>query len=102
MTPNRFHNTSTADLADQIGRLDSHIKAKGDELDEMKGEFRRRGVNVARGADFVVSTSTSKSSRLDTGRLKADLGDAIDDYYVQSETTRILIKPAPKLAEDAA
>lgn len=98
----RFHNHSLQDLADLIGEADSDIKARTERLDELKAEFKRRGVNVARGCAFVVSVSSSTTKRLDTKRLKDDLGDALDGYYAESETTRVLIKPAPKLEEDAA
>lgn len=97
----KFHNISTADLADRIGAADADVKARQEALDEMKDEFKRRGVNVARGSTFVVSVSTSTSKRLDTKRLRADLGDALDGYEVASETTRLTIKAAPKLDEAA-
>ena len=97
----RFHNVSTADLADRIGAIDSDIKARQEQLDELKDEFKRRGVNIAKGASYVVSATRSTSKRLDTKRLQADLGDALDGYYAESETTRILIKAAPKLDEVA-
>jgi hypothetical protein len=102
MDTSDIHSLSTADLADQIGRLDADIKARAEQLDTLKGEFRRRGVNAARGAAFVVTCSTSTSKRLDTTKLRADLGDALAPYEVETETTRILIKAAPQLAEDAA
>jgi hypothetical protein len=98
----RFHNISTSELADRIGRADADIKARTEQLDELKTEFKRRQVNIARGNDFVVSASESATKRLDTTRLKADLGDALEGYYNESTSTRILIKPAPKVLEEAA
>jgi len=96
--PNQYHNMPTDLLADEIGSADSDIKARVEMLDEMKEEFRRRGLNVCRGADYIVTASESTSKRLDTKRLQADLGDALDGYYTESTSTRILIKPAAKQA----
>ena len=97
----RFHNLSTEQLADEIGKLDTLIKAHAEDLDALKDEFKRRGSTAVRGDLFVVTSSTSTSKRLDTKRLRADLGDALDEYEVESTTTRLLIKPSPKLADVA-
>lgn len=97
----QFHNVSQEQLADEIGKADSDIKAREERLDALKDEFKRRELTAARGFDYVVTASTSTSKRLDTNRLKADLGDALDTYEVESTSTCILVKAAPKLAEVA-
>lgn len=97
----RFHNLSTEQLADEIGKLDTVIKSQTEQLDELKDEFKKRGASAARGNLFVVTASTSTSKRLDTKRLRADLGDALDAYETETTSTRLLVKPSPKLAEVA-
>lgn len=101
MSSLRFHNLSNEQLADELGRVDSDIKARTEVLDELKDEFKRREITAARGTDFVVSASTSSSKRLDTKRVEAELAGVLDGYYKESTTTRILVKPAPKLSEVA-
>ena len=96
---NRYKNVPTSLLVDEIGKTDGDIKARQELLDEMKEEFRRRGLNTARGTDFVVTASESTSKRLDTKRLQSDLGDALDGYYAETTSTRILIKPVAKQAD---
>lgn len=97
----QYETLSVSDLADEIGRADGDIKARTAILDEMKDELKSRGINAAAGSDFVVTISESTSKRLDTKRLQTDLGDALDDYYNTTTTSRVLVKPAAKLAEDA-
>ncbi|MTH95103.1 hypothetical protein [Roseibium sp. RKSG952] len=89
-----LHNQSPEQLADRLGYLDGITKSAKAEADEIKAELKQREVNVARGANFVVSLSTSTSSRLDTKALAADLGeDMLADYYRPSVSTRVTIKP---------
>lgn len=97
----QFHNTSTENLADEIGRLNNIIKISEERLDTLKEEFRSRGVNTVRGTDYIVSASTSVTRRLDTKRLQADLGEALEDYYNENEVTRVLIRDLPRLVEAA-
>lgn len=96
-----FHNFSDAMLADEIGRLDTIIKSHEEEQKRMKDEFKRRGCSTVRGSHFVVTASESTSSRLDTKRLRADFGDALDEYEIKSSSTRILVKPIAQIAEAA-
>ena len=97
--PANLHNHSLAQLADMAGELDADVKARKALLDNIKAEISARGVNVAPGEKFVATVSRSTSVRLDTRRLKADLGEALEDYQVESEAVRVLIKPAPAAIE---
>lgn len=99
--PSNFHNVSDAGLADQIGELDARIKALTEQLDPLKDEFKRRGLSAVRGDAFVVTASTSTSKRLDTKKLRATLGDALDGYELESTSTRLLVKPIPRFADAA-
>jgi hypothetical protein len=50
ITPaSRFHNLSNAALADELGRVDSIVKAAETELKLLKDEFKSRGLEEAAG-----------------------------------------------------
>jgi hypothetical protein len=99
--PDSFHNVSDAALADQIGALDTRIKAYEAEIAPLKDEFKRRGLSAVRGSAFVVTASTSTSKRLDTKKLREALGDALEGYELESTATRITIKAIPQIANAA-
>ncbi len=94
-----FHNFTDEVLADEIGTATSDIKAREERLDLLKEEFKRRDLSSARGLNWVVTTSTAETKRLDTKALQKDLGDALDGYYKSSVSTRVLVKPRPQEAE---
>lgn len=98
----QFHNLSADQLADEIGRLDTHIKAQTEALDALKDEFKRRDISAARGEFFAVTRSVATSKRIDTKRLRADLGDALDGYEVETTSTRLTVKASPRLGQEAA
>lgn len=97
----RFHNLSDEQLADEIGKLDTHIKSQAEALEALKDEFKRRDVSAARGEFFAVTVSTSTSKRLDTKKLRAALGDALDGYEVETTSVRLTVKASPRLGEAA-
>lgn len=97
----KFNNYSNEQLADEIGKLDVTKKQIEDRLEEFKDAFKARNCSVARGDLFVVTSSTSTSQRLDTKRLREEHGDALDAYMLETTSTRLTIKPSPKLAEVA-
>lgn len=91
---NQFDNVSDEDLADEIGKMNAAIKEQEERLQAMKDEFKRRGNSIVKGYSWIVSSSTSTQKRLDTGKVKEVLGDALDDsYFISSEVTRITTKP---------
>ena len=92
-----FHNLSNEQLADEIGKLDTLMKSGAERLDALKDEFKLRQCSAARGDFYAVTASTSVSKRIDTKRLRADLGDALDVYETETTSTRLLIKASPKL-----
>lgn len=99
--PSTFHNVFDAALADQIGALDTRIKACEAELTPLKDEFKRRGLTAVRGGAFVVTASTSTSRRIDSKKLREALGDTLDGYEIETTSTRINIKAIPQLADAA-
>jgi hypothetical protein len=95
---NQFNNLSNEQLADEIGELDTVIKDQEKRLTELKDAFKSRNCSAARGSFFVVTVSESTSKRLDTKKLREALGDALDGYEIESTSTRLLVKPAPRMA----
>lgn len=98
---NQFNNLSNAQLADEIGTLDTNIKDQEKRLADLKDAFKSRQCSAARGEYFAVTVSESTSKRLDTKKLREALGDALDGYEIESTSVRLLVKPAPRLAEVA-
>lgn len=72
-----FHNTSTADLADEFGALKGQADAIEARLAAIKAEFVARSVERCEGAKFTVTLTSQTAKRLDTKALKAALGDEI-------------------------
>ena len=99
-TPNRFHNISPEALADLIGDADIAAKECAAELDSLKAEAKRRGLEKATGSRFRFTVSMSETKRLDTTALKTLLGDGLDPYYKTTPTNTLRISPvfeAPEL-----
>lgn len=94
-----FHNMPDDMLADEIGKANSDIKAREARLDLLKEEFKARDLSSMRGSEYVVTASTSASKRLDVKRLRELLGDALNEYEIETISTRVTIKA---LAKDAA
>ena len=59
--------------------------------DQLKLEMTHRGVEKAQAGLFEVRYQTSKSTRLDSKALKAELPDVYDKYSVTSETKRFTV-----------
>lgn len=97
----RFHNISSAELADRLGRTHFAIKELEAQATELKAELIGRGVSAVRGDDFAVTISESTSKTLDTAKVKDLLGDELPAYQKESTSTRVNIKPVVKMAEVA-
>jgi hypothetical protein len=97
-TPSKFDNLSAAMLADAIGRADGNAKAAEAELQELKAEFKRRGLLTAAGERFTVTRSDQVSSRLDTTAVKAALGEAWRKFEAVTLTTVLRVKATPQFA----
>jgi hypothetical protein len=100
MTP-QFNNYSPAMFADEIGNLDAEIKEKQERLDALKDSYKALGISAARGSRFALSVTETTSVRLDTTKLKADLGDALKPYEKTVTAQRMTIKAVAQLAEVA-
>lgn len=64
METNRYHNIPDGQLADEIGRIDSIVKAAEAELTALKDEFKRRELTDVAGAKSQVAATEQIASRL--------------------------------------
>jgi predicted phage-related endonuclease len=100
-THSQFNNLSNEQLADDIGNA-SLMKKEWEEREEaLKDEFKARDCSAARGQHFAVTVSETSSTRLDTKKLRADLGDALTPYETTTTSKRINVKAVPRLVEAA-
>lgn len=84
---------STADLCDEIGKLDGALKAIEAQLKAAKAEFKARGVDAAVGSAYEVSKSVAIRQTLDVEAVKADMGQSwFDDHSKLAEIETIRIK----------
>jgi hypothetical protein len=94
-----FDNMSDEIVADEIGDLNTKIKALEENLQAYKDEFKRRGLSAVKGLNYIVSASTSTTKRLDTKKVRDVLGDALDDsFFTSSDVTRITTKAIKETA----
>ena len=100
--PSPFHNMSDEQLADEIGKLDTHIKTQAEQLEALKDEFKARDISAACGNSYAVTRSDTTSKRLDTKKLRAALGDDLVAYETETKSTRLTIKASPRLGQEAA
>jgi hypothetical protein len=97
-TTSRHHNLSNEMLADAIGQADGTAKAAETQLQELKAEFRRRGLLTAAGERFTVTRSDQVSSRFDITAAKAALGEAWRKFEAATIVTVLRIKATPQFA----
>lgn len=90
-------NVTPSALADEIGKLDAEAKALAAVLDakkdQLKDMLRASHETVARGESYIATVSESTSERIDTKKLRAALGDALDGYTIRSTSVRLTLKP---------
>jgi hypothetical protein len=103
ITPSsRFHNLSNAALADELGRVDSVVKAAETELKLLKDEFKSRGLQEAIGDVFAVSATEQISGRLDAKAVRQYLGPSYARFEMAIVSTVIRIKAANRTLAIAA
>src|SRR5450631_900065 len=98
ITVSRFHNLSNEALADELGRVDSIVKAAEAELTLLKNEFKARNIAEVAGEQFTVTATEQISGRLDTKAVKAFLGESYVRFEQAVVSTVIRIKAANRLA----
>jgi hypothetical protein len=77
----QFDNLSDAMLADEIGTLDTEMKAIKARLDAAKAEFKDRNIRKVEGDRFQVARSDSVRWSLDSKAVKAEMGERWYDAH---------------------
>jgi hypothetical protein len=88
----RFHNIPNAVLADMIGKADALAKAATTELDTLKAEAKRRGIETLAGDEFEVSVKDQIQGRPDVAALKLHLGDGYARFEKPIISTVVRVK----------
>lgn len=84
---------TTNTLADQIGTLDAQIAVLTKQLDALKAEAKKSGLDEIIGNTFVVTVSKSIRASLDTAQVKKELGQQwYDDHCKLAEVSTLRIK----------
>lgn len=98
MSTDKFSNTPTADIIDEVGNLSAAIKEMQVREKELKDELTKRleeKVEV-HGSRFAASKTTVHSDRIDTKKVEGALGgkDAMKlaGFYNSTASTRINLK----------
>ena len=93
---------SGAKLADLIGELDAQSKAIAAKLKEAKAEFAAREEGSLKpsfeliGATYKISASHVTTSRIDTKRIRADMGENFVAMYSNtSDSVRVNVRVLP-------
>lgn len=73
--PSRFANVTDAMLADAYGTASAAEKIAEAEKDALKSEFIRRKLWSAAGDAFVVTRSEIPQERLDTTKIRVEMGE---------------------------
>ncbi len=98
----KFHNLSSEQIVDQLGRLDANRRFIIEQCDELKAELKVRGVTAVRGSDFTLTVSESTTRTLDTDKVKGLLGDELPLYQRVTQTVRFNLKPVLHFVGEAA
>jgi hypothetical protein len=98
----RFHNLSNAALADELGRVDSIVKAGEVELKALKDEFKARGLTEVAGDAFAVTATEQIAGRIDAKAVREFLGPAYARFELAVVSTVIRIKAANRTLAVAA
>lgn len=80
-------------LADQIGQLNAQINVLTKQLEALKSEAKKSGLNEIVGQTFVVTIGTNVRASLDTAKVLKELGQQwYDDRCKLAEVTTLRIK----------
>jgi prefoldin subunit 5 len=80
-------------LADQIGQLNAQINVLTKQLDALKSEAKKSGLDEIVGQTFVVTIGTNVRATLDTAKVLKELGQQwYDDRCKLAEVTTLRIK----------
>jgi hypothetical protein len=98
-----FHNQTTAELADEYGNVDGQIKVLTERKEALREELLARVDDApAVGERWTIYRSDSVSTRIDTKKVRALLGDDCSKVESVSKTTRLTPKPTLIFGAQAA
>lgn len=98
----KLHNISDAAIVDEFGNIKLQIDALKKREEELREEIVARFDDVPlMGARFEARVTSSTAKRLDTKRLRALLGDALNEYENETTSTRVTVKPVMILGQAA-
>lgn len=84
-------------LADQIGQLDAQIKVLTKQLEDLKSEAKKSGLDEIVGQTFVVTIGTNVRATLDTAKVLKEQGQKwYDDRCKLAEVTTVRVKVRPE------
>ena len=89
---------SDGELADRWGKLKRAGDAYDQRIEDLKAEFDRRGLDVARGEAWKVIKDVQTQNRFDAAAAKADLGEAAKKYLKEQKRTSYLVRPVEEAA----
>jgi hypothetical protein len=78
-------------LPDQLDEVRDKIKVLKAREVELSDQIKSIG-GVVRGAFVEATVRTDAQKRLDTDKVKAELGDRLNDFYKFGEATKILLR----------
>ena len=81
-----------------IGKADAPSKAATAELDALKAEAKRRGVEILAGDDFEVTVKDQIQGRPDVAALKLHLGDGYSRFEKPVISTVVRVKAVARAA----
>lgn len=93
-----IHTYSNVELADMIGELDRRATLNAARTKIVRDEWKRRGLTKVKGHDYEVDTVSIASERLDTARLREDLGETVSNYLVTGYSVRFVIRQSYEVA----
>src|ERR1700687_3080717 len=98
-----YHNHSTGDLADELGRLAFEIAELEGRRKAFREEMIRRGVAEAEGAAFRATVSDAVRWTIDSAKVRAEMGESWWDARCrQSLVTTVAVKALVASAKLAA
>lgn len=99
---NQFDNISSAELADEYGKLKGHADAIEARLAAIKAELLARNAEYVEGPKFTVTVSKSTRVSYDDKAIREALGaETVESYKRTSETVTLRVKATVIFGEAA-
>ena len=97
-----FHNSASAELADEYGALKVQADALEERMKALKAELLARADERVEGSKFTVTVSKSTRVTYDDKAIREALGSEIVKQYERvTDTTTLRVKPTVIFGEAA-